>query len=479
MVTTVEQTTGPAAAPDEDLVERLARPTDDEVAAMDAWWRANNYLTVGQIYLHGEPAAARAAGARPHQAAAARPLGHQPRPVVHLRPRLAADPADRPGDASTWPARATAARRWSRPATSRAPTREIYPEVTQDTDGLRQLFRQFSAPGGIPSHVSVTTPGSIHEGGELGLRAGARLRRRHGQPGPARARGRRRRRGRDRARSRARGRASRSSTRRATAPCCRSCTSTARRSPGRPCWAARTRRRSASLLEGHGYDVIEVEGDDLPGMHHRFAAALARAWASIRAIQAAARGGDWDGARPRWPMIVLRTPKGWTGPDDVDGVQVARHLARAPGAAVRGAGEPRPPAAAGGLAAVLPPGGAVRRDRRARSELVRRANPTGDAADERHPARQRRPAHPRPRPAGLPRLRGRRADAGGPARRVDPQARRDDARHLPHATPTGSGCSAPTRPTATGSAPCSRSPTAASRSGSTPDDVAICRGTAG
>ncbi len=117
-----------------------------------------------------------------------------------------------------------------------------------------------------------------------------------------------------------------------------------------------------SLLEGHGYDVIEVEGDDLPGMHHRFADALAEAWASIRRIQTAARGGDWDGVRPRWPMIVLRTPKGWTGPDVVDGIQVTRHLARPPGAAVRRQGEPGAPAAAGGLAALLPPGGAVRRD---------------------------------------------------------------------------------------------------------------------
>jgi xylulose-5-phosphate/fructose-6-phosphate phosphoketolase len=78
-----------------------------------------------------------------------------------------------------------------------------------------------------------------------------------------------------------------------------------------------------SLLTGHGYDVIEVEGDDLPGMHHRFADALAHAWGSIRHIQDTARGPGWDGARPHWPMIVLRTPKGWTGPDVVDGVQVS------------------------------------------------------------------------------------------------------------------------------------------------------------
>ncbi len=73
------------------------------------------------------------------------------------------------------------------------------------------------------------------------------------------------------------------------------------------------------LLSGHGYEVIEVEGDDIPGMHHRFAAALTRAWVRIREIQESARGGDWDGTRPDWPLIILRTPKGWTGPKEVDG----------------------------------------------------------------------------------------------------------------------------------------------------------------
>ena len=67
--------------------------------------------------------------------------------------------------------------------------------------------------------------------------------------------------------------------------------------------------------------MIEVEGDDLPGMHHRFAAALAEAY-TIRAIQKTARAGDADQARPRWPMIILRSPKGWTGPATVDGVKV-------------------------------------------------------------------------------------------------------------------------------------------------------------
>src|SRR3712207_4655813 len=71
--------------------------------------------------------------------------------------------------------------------------------------------------------------------------------------------------------------------------------------------ARKDRAEVRSLLEGHGYDVIEVEGSDLPGMHHRFATALAQAWATIRTIQHTARVGDWDGSRPRWPLIVLRS----------------------------------------------------------------------------------------------------------------------------------------------------------------------------
>lgn len=77
-----------------------------------------------------------------------------------------------------------------------------------------------------------------------------------------------------------------------------------------------------SLFEGHGYWVIEVEGSDLPGMHDRFAAALANAYGRITEIQQAARTGRWDRTRPRWPMIILRSPKGWTGPAEVDGVKV-------------------------------------------------------------------------------------------------------------------------------------------------------------
>ncbi|GAB3027381.1 putative phosphoketolase [Nocardioides flavus (ex Wang et al. 2016)] len=198
---------------------------------------------------------------------------------------------------------------------------EVYPRVGQDERGLRQLFRQFSAPGGIPSHVSVTTPGSIHEGGELGYvlvhAFGAVM----DNPdlialavvGDGEAE---------------------------TAPLEGSWKGISFLNPerdgavlpilhlngakisGPTVLARKDPGEVRALLTGHGYEVIEVEGDDLPGMHHRFAAALAHAWGKIRAIQAAARGGEWDGSRPRWPLIILRTPKGWTGPESVDGVRV-------------------------------------------------------------------------------------------------------------------------------------------------------------
>ena len=198
---------------------------------------------------------------------------------------------------------------------------ETYPHVGQDETGMQRLFRQFSSPGGIPSHVSVTTPGSIHEGGELGyvlvhafgavmdnpdLLAVAVV-------GDGEAE---------------------------TAPLEGSWKGISFLNPARdgavlpilhlngakiagPTVLGRKDPEEVrSLFAGHGYEVIEVEGADLPGMHLRFAAALARAWGAIRAIQDSARGGDWDGRRPRWPLIVLRSPKGWTGPDVVDGIQV-------------------------------------------------------------------------------------------------------------------------------------------------------------
>ena len=308
------------ARPAADLVELLARPVPDEVASMDAWWRANNYLTIGQIYLLENP------------------LLREPLTSDHIKPRLLGHWGTSPGLSFIYTHASRLIRHTGQemvylagpghggPALVAAgylegTYTEVYPRVGQDERGLRHLFRQFSSPGGIPSHVSVTTPGSIHEGGELGYvlvhAFGAVM----DNPdlialavvGDGEAE---------------------------TAPLEGSWKGISFLNPARdgavlpilhlngakisgPTVLARKDPGEVrALFTGHGYEVIEVEGDDLPGMHHRFAAALAHAWGKIRAIQAAARGGEWDGTRPRWPLIVLRTPKGWTGPESVDGVPV-------------------------------------------------------------------------------------------------------------------------------------------------------------
>jgi xylulose-5-phosphate/fructose-6-phosphate phosphoketolase len=301
-------------------VDRLAHPDEDEIASLDAWWRACNYLTVGQIYLR------------------ANPLLREPLLAEHVKPRLLGNWGTSPGLSFVYAHVSRLIRETGQevlyltgpghggPALVAAgylegTYAETYPDVTNDVDGMRRLFRQFSSPGGIPSHVSVTTPGSIHEGGELGYvlvhAFGAVM----DNPdllalavvGDGEAE---------------------------TAPLEGSWKGISFLNPARdgavlpvlhlndakiagPTVLGRKDPAEVrALFEGHGYEVIEVEGGDLPGMHHRFAAALAGAWGTIRDIQASARGGDWDGRRPRWPLIVLRSPKGWTGPDVVDGVQV-------------------------------------------------------------------------------------------------------------------------------------------------------------
>jgi xylulose-5-phosphate/fructose-6-phosphate phosphoketolase len=301
--------------------ERLARPSDDEVAAMDAWWRANNYLTVGQIYLM------------------ANPLLREQLTSEHIKPRLLGHWGTSPGLSLIYVHASRLIRETGQevlylagpghggPALVAAgylegTYTEVYPHVTQDEPGMRRLFRQFSAPGGIPSHVSVPTPGSIHEGGELGyvlvhafgavmdnpnLLALAVVGDGEAETGPLEGSW--------------KGISFLNPARDgAVLPILHL---NGAKIAGPTVLGRKDPAEVRSLLGGHGYDVIEVTGDDLPGMHHRFAEALARAYGTIRAIQAAARGGDWDGSRPRWPLIVLRTPKGWTGPDVVDGVQVA------------------------------------------------------------------------------------------------------------------------------------------------------------
>ena len=300
--------------------ERLSVLDEDELASLDAWWRANNYLTVGQIYLM------------------ANPLLREPLAAEHIKPRLLGHWGTSPGLSFVYAHASRLIRETGQevlyltgpghggPALVAAgylegSYTEAFPAVGTDAEGMRRLFRQFSAPGGIPSHVSVTTPGSIHEGGELGyvlvhafgavmdnpdLVALAVVGDGEAETGPLEGSW--------------KGVSFLNPARDgAVLPVLHL---NGAKIAGPTVLARKDPAEVRSLLEGHGYDVIEVEGGDLPGMHHRFAAALAQAWGRIRTIQAAARGGDWDGTRPRWPLIVLRSPKGWTGPDVVDGVQM-------------------------------------------------------------------------------------------------------------------------------------------------------------
>lgn len=310
--------TGPDS---QDGLAELGRLSDADLAAVDAWWRANNYLTVGQIYLQ------------------ANPLLREPLLPEHIKPRLLGHWGTSPGLSLLYAHASRLIRLTGQemiylagpghggPALVAAgylegTYSEVYPKVSLDEVGVGRLFRQFSAPGGIPSHVSVTTPGSIHEGGELGyvlvhafgavmdnpdLVALAVVGDGEAETGPLEGSW--------------KGISFLNPARDgAVLPVLHL---NGYKIAGPTVLARKDPVEVRSLFEGHGYDVIEVEGDDLPGMHHRVAQALATAYARIRAIQASARGGDWDGRRPRWPMVILRSPKGWTGPVEVDGIQVS------------------------------------------------------------------------------------------------------------------------------------------------------------
>jgi xylulose-5-phosphate/fructose-6-phosphate phosphoketolase len=304
----------------EAVVARLREPDEREVAAVDAWWRANNYLTIGQIYLQSNP------------------LLMEPLRPEHIKPRLLGHWGTSPGLSFIYAHASRLIRHTDSamiylagpghggPALVAAGYLEgtyssTYPRVTQDREGMRRLFRQFSSPGGIPSHVSVTTPGSIHEGGELGyvlvhafgavmdnpdLIALAVVGDGEAETGPLEGSW--------------KGISFLDPSRDgAVLPVLHL---NAAKISGPTVLGRKDPAEVRGLFEGHGYEVLEVEGDDIPGMHHRFAAALAAAWGRIRTIQAEARSGGWSG-RPRWPMIVLRSPKGWTGPAEVDGVKIA------------------------------------------------------------------------------------------------------------------------------------------------------------
>ncbi len=302
------------------MVRDLGALSPEDLDVVDAWWRANMYLTVGQIYLCDNA------------------MLREPLRPEHIKPRLLGHWGTSPGLAFVYAhvsrlirdtgqqaiylagpghgGPALVAASWLEGSYSTA-----FPSVSRDAAGMQRLFRQFSTPGGIPSHVSVTTPGSIHEGGELGyvlvhafgavmdnpdLIALAVVGDGEAETGPLEGSW--------------KGISFLNPTHDgAVLPVLH--LNDAKIS-GPTVLGRKDPAEVRALLTGHGYEVIEVGGSDLPGMHLRFAAALAHAWSTIREIQSAAREGRWDGERPRWPMIVLRTPKGWTGPDVVDGVQV-------------------------------------------------------------------------------------------------------------------------------------------------------------
>ena len=287
---------------------------DAEHVALDLWWRAANYLSVGQIYL------------------LANPLLREELLLEHVKPRLLGHWGTTPGLNFIYAHlnRAIRARdlnmiyvcgpghggpgmvanTWLEGSYS-----ELVPNVGRDGAGMRTLFRQFSFPGGIPSHDAPNVPGSINEGGELGyslLHATGAV---FDTPGLVAA-------------------CVVGDGEAETGPAAASWQATKFINPARdgavlpilhlngykiagPTVLARIPEPELlALFTGHGWAPVIVAGDDPAPMHHAMADALDGALDRIAAIQAAARAGDT--ARPAWPMLILRSPKGWTGPKSVD-----------------------------------------------------------------------------------------------------------------------------------------------------------------
>ncbi|MFD3652034.1 phosphoketolase [Streptomyces sp. NPDC058620] len=293
--------------------------SDHELAALDAHWRAANYLAVGQIYLM------------------ANPLLEHPLAPEHIKPRLLGHWGTSPGlnlvythlnriikarkqqTLCVWgPGHggpAVLANSWLDGSYT-----ETYPDVTRDAEGMEILFKQFSFPGGVPSHVAPETPGSIHEGGELGYALTHAYGAAFDHPellvacviGDGEAE---------------------------TGPLAASWHSNKFLDPvhdgavlpilhlngykiANPTVLARIPESELdALLRGCGHDPLYVSGDEPAAVHRELAAAMDLAVDRIHAFQRAARTGGAT-ERPRWPMIVLRTPKGWTGPAEVDGLPV-------------------------------------------------------------------------------------------------------------------------------------------------------------
>jgi xylulose-5-phosphate/fructose-6-phosphate phosphoketolase len=304
-----------------DVQQIDARPlSDEQLQDIDAYWRAANYLSVGQIYL------------------LANPLLREPLRPEHIKPRLLGHWGTTPGlnliyahlnrvirqrDRHvlfvTGPGHggpALVANTWLEGSWTAA-----YPNTTQDERGMGRLFKQFSFPGGVPSHVAADVPGSINEGGELGYSLSHAYGAAADNPdlvvtcviGDGEAE---------------------------TGPLATSWHSNKFLDPVRdgavlpilhlngykianPAILARIGDEElTALMRGYGYEPFLVEGSDPAIVHQALAATLDKCFDRIEEIQLEARSASESPRRPAWPMIVLRTPKGWTGPHTVDGQQV-------------------------------------------------------------------------------------------------------------------------------------------------------------
>jgi xylulose-5-phosphate/fructose-6-phosphate phosphoketolase len=293
--------------------------TPELLRQIDAYWRAANYLAVGQIYLY------------------ANPLLREPLKPEHIKPRLLGHWGTTPGQNFIYAHLNRLIKRHDLdmiylcgpghggPAVVantylEGTYSEIYPDISQDVGGLQRLFKQFSFPGGIPSHAAPETPGSIHEGGELGYSLSHACGAVFDNPdlvvacviGDGEAE---------------------------TGPLATGWNFNKFLNPisdgavlpilhlngykiANPTLLARIAPEELrEFLNGCGYHPYFVEGDDPPRMHQLMAGTLEHVLADIRRIQGRARAKGFHG-RPRWPVLVLRTPKGWTGPKVVDGQQV-------------------------------------------------------------------------------------------------------------------------------------------------------------